>query len=123
METAQAIITVFVATLTVACSGIDNRSEPTYTGERTRILYADFNVAGITKSALILFPEHLTDISARAFTEGLLLGIESIRERTQIKVRIAAAIAFSEAQNSEYHPVLAEDDDDNEPDDADQICC
>ena len=122
MNSAHAIITIFLALLGFGCGDMDNRSEPTHRGESTRVLHADFTVAGTTQSALIEYPVHMTDVSAKAFTKEMLLDIESIRQQPQVNVRIATAAAFATELNSGKYQVLVEYCQDNELDGADQVC-
>ena len=77
---------------------------------------------GITQSAIIEFPGHTTELAAQAFTEDMLLDIESIRELPQIKVRIAAAASLVTDPDQEVRPVLAEHCEDNEMGETDPLC-
>ena len=122
MTNVKTLLTAFLAFFAAACGDINDNAEPANTDEGTRTLHADFNVNGITQSAIIEFPGHMTELAAQAFTEDMLLDIESIREFPQIKVRIAAAASLVTDPEQEVRPVLAEHCEDNEMGEADPLC-
>ena len=64
----------------------------------------------------------MTELAAQAFTEDMLLDIESLSELPQIKVRIAAAASLVTDPAQEVRPVLAEHCEDNEMGETDPLC-